>query len=177
MRPSRSRLPDVEELDRALGFAYRHLGRRARTVAEVRGHLRARGVSAATSAAAIEALSDQGYLDDARFAARFAADRRALDAWGSQRIERRLLELGVAADLVAAALAALDPGDELRAAVELLERRVPTPPQDDRARNRALGLLVRRGYELELAHDAVRLHGRAETAADGRARESAGVDE
>ena len=37
-----------------------------------------------------------------------------------------------------------------------LRRRLPGPPDDDRARERALGLLVRRGYELELAYEAVR---------------------
>ena len=36
-----------------------------------------------------------GYLDDARFAQRFAEDRRRLDGWGAERIERRLRALGV----------------------------------------------------------------------------------
>ncbi len=110
------------------------------------------------AAAVIDTLSEQGYLDDARFAARFAADRRSLDCWGAQRIERRLGELGVSRELVAAALVELRPENELQAALDLLERRFPEPPRDDRSRNRALGLLVRRGYELELAHDALRLH-------------------
>ncbi len=103
-------------------------------------------------------LREQGYLDDARFAARFATDRRSLDWWGSQRIERRLTELGIDRELAAAALAELGPDNELQAAVGLLERRFPEPPRGDRGRQRALGLLVRRGYELELAHDALRLH-------------------
>ncbi len=115
-------------------------------------------MSQASAAAAIDVLREQGYVDDARFAARFAADRRALDSWGAQRIERRLTELDVARELVSAALADLGPDDELQAAVGLLERRFPEPPRDDRSRQRALGLLVRRGYELELAHDALRLH-------------------
>ena len=38
----------------------------------------------------------------------------------------------------------------------------PTPPSSDRARGRALGLLIRRGYELELAHEAVRAFERGE---------------
>jgi regulatory protein len=40
--------------------------------------------------------------------------------------------------------------------VAILRRRLGTPPDDDRDRERALGLLVRRGYELELAYEAVR---------------------
>jgi regulatory protein len=43
----------------------------------------------------------------------------------------------------------------------LLRRRFPSPPDDDRGRDRALGLLVRRGYDLEMAYDAVRAFGRA----------------
>ena len=45
---------------------------------------------------------------------------------------------------------------ELDTAVMLLEQRFPTPPRDDRERDRAWRLLVRRGYAPELAYEAVR---------------------
>lgn len=148
-----------DALDTALQQAYRYLGHRDRTVAELRRHLLGKGVPAAVAAAAIEELIELGYADDARFARQFAEDRRNLDAWGGDRIERRLLELGVDRAQVAIAVAAGGEG-ELDAAVELLRRRFPAPPETDRDRDRALGLLVRRGYDLELAYDAVRAHGR-----------------
>jgi regulatory protein len=44
----------------------------------------------------------------------------------------------------------------------LLARRFPAPPQTPRERDRALGVLVRKGYGLELAHDAVRRHAGAD---------------
>jgi regulatory protein len=143
-------------LERALELAYRHLGRRDRTVSEVRRHLEAKGIEPASVAAAVAELELQGYLDDARFAVRFAEDRRALDGWGAERIERRLLALGVAPEPIAAALAGRDGEQELAAAIAILRRRFAAPPVDDRGRDRALGLLVRRGYALELAYDAVR---------------------
>ena len=59
-----------------------------------------------------------------------------------------------------AVLATRGPADELAAAIELLERRVSIPPRDGRERNRALGLLVRRGYDLDVACDAIRAHER-----------------
>jgi regulatory protein len=145
-----------ERLQHALDLAYRHLGRRDRTEVEIRRHLEARGVAAPVVSRAVGRLEAQGYVDDARFARRYAEDRRRLDAWGTERIEQRLLALGVEPDLIAAALSEQDPSGELDAAVGLLRRRFPEPPRDDRERNRALGLLVRRGYELELAHDAIR---------------------
>ena len=144
-----------EALETALQRAYRYLGHRDRTVAELRKHLTGKGVPEEIAEAAIAELIEQGYVDDARFARQFAEDRRKLDAWGSDRIERRLLDLGVGREHVAAALDATGE-TEMDAAVELLRRRFPAPPETDRDRDRALGLLVRRGYELELAYDAVR---------------------
>ncbi|TML99232.1 MAG: recombination regulator RecX [Actinobacteria bacterium] len=149
-------MEDEARLQAALELAYRQLGRRDRTVAELRWYLRRRELDAAAIEGAIAVLTDQGYLDDARYAARFAEDRRALDGWGSERIARRLEEAGIAPELIAAAVAGHDPEDEIEAAVSLLRRRLTAPPADDRARERALGLLVRRGYELEVAYDAVR---------------------
>jgi regulatory protein len=98
-------------------------------------------------------------LDDARYAERFTADRRSLMGWGSERIEQDLARRGVAAEAIEPALAARSHDDELAAARRLLaERYGPLP--DDRARDRAWQLLVRRGYEPELAYDAVRAHAR-----------------
>src|SRR4051794_23555039 len=149
---------EIEEalLQAVLEVAYRQLGRRDRTAAELRWYLRRRELDAAAIEAAIGVLTEQGYLDDARYARRFAEDRRSLDGWGAERIARRLEEAGVAPELIAAAVGGQSAGDELEAALTLLRRRLTATPSDDRARERALGLLVRRGYELELAYDAIR---------------------
>ena len=144
------------QLQDALDLSFAYLGHRDRTVAEVRRHLERKRVEPAGIDGAIAELRRQGYLDDARFARRFADDRRRLDAWGAERIERRLVALGVDPEVAAAAAAGGDGHDELGTAVALLRRRLRTAPRTDRDRERALGLLVRRGYELELAYDAVR---------------------
>ena len=151
-------------LQRALDLAYRQLGRRDRTVAELRRHLAAKAVEPQTIDEAIDELTRQSYLDDARYARRYAEDRRTLDAWGPERIERKLVAAGVECELIATALADRDGGDELDAAVALLRRRWRELPATDRERERALGLLVRKGYDLELAYDAVRALTRADAA-------------
>jgi regulatory protein len=147
---------DSERLQHALDLAYRFLGHRDRTAAEVRERLNAEGIDPALVDGAVDELHHLGYLDDARYAQRFAEDRRTIDAWGAERIERRLLALGVDPALIAAALDERGAGEELEAALAVLRRRFPAAPADDRARDRALALLVRKGYELELAYDAVR---------------------
>jgi regulatory protein len=151
---------DPERLQHALDLAYRFLGHRDRTVAEVRERLGAEGVDEAVIGEAVGELRHLGYLDDARYAQRFVEDRRTIDAWGAERIERRLLAVGVDPQLIEAALGEQGAGEELEAALAVLRRRFAQPPAHDRDRDRALGLLVRKGYELELAYDAVRAFGR-----------------
>jgi regulatory protein len=153
-------LPSEERLQHALDAAYRFLGRRDRTVAEVRERLEGQEIDAEVIDEAIADLTRQGYLDDARYAHRFVEDRRTIDAWGAERIERRLLAVGVEPALIAAAIGERGAAEELEAALTVLRRRFPHAPTDDRDRDRALGLLVRKGYDLDLAYDAVRAYER-----------------
>lgn len=151
------RMVDPElRLQHALDLAYRYLSHRERTVVEVRRQLESKRVEPDTIDAAVEELQRLGYLDDVRFARLFVQDRRTLDSWGADRIERRLLAAGVERDVVAAALGDRDGADELGAALAILRRRFPVVPETDRDRDRALGVLVRKGYSLELAYDAIR---------------------
>ena len=161
-RPPDVTTPTLDSRQRALDLAYRYLNQRDRTVAEMRRFLEGKRVDPGTIDEAVAELGEQGYLEDARYARQFAEDRRTLDHWGAERIERKLRSAGIAPELVESALATQDASTELEAAVVVLGRRFPTPPADDRERNRALGMLVRKGYDLELAHDAIRAYARAE---------------
>jgi regulatory protein len=144
----------------AFDVAWRCLGHRDRTEAEVRRQFVSKRTDPALVEEVVAALLEGGYVDDAAFAQRFAEDRRNLDRWGADRIERRLLDLGVDRHLIHAAIAAGE-HDELASACELLQRRFPHPPETPRDLERALGFLVRKGYDLELAHDALRRHAHA----------------
>ncbi len=108
-------------------------------------------------------LERTGVLDDARYAERFTEDRRSLQGWGPERIEQDLARRGIPGELIGPALAQRSRADELEAARTLLAERFEAL-EDDRTRNRAWQLLVRRGYDSELAYDAVRGHGAARAA-------------
>ena len=153
--------PEPDPVERARSLAWRSLNKRDRTVDEVGGMLLGKRVEPAVADQVVTELIELGYLDDARYAQRFAEDRRRLDGWGSDRIARRLRELGVDREAIEVAVAAQDPEEELAAARELLRRRCPAPPTSRAERDRALSILVRRGYSPELALDALRRHARA----------------
>ncbi len=145
-------------LQHALDLAFRQLGRRDRTVLEIRRFLEGKRIEPSAIDEALVRLAQEGYLDDARFARQFAEDKRLLEEWGADRIERRLLALGVPAELAREAVGLRDRGDELDAAVGLLRRRFPALSDDPREHRRAYGVLARKGYDQELAWDAIRVH-------------------
>lgn len=123
-------------------------------MAEMGAWLRARGVGEDEAAAVVEELVASGTLDDARFAAGFSADKRELAGWGEERIREALRGRGVGREEIDAALAE-GAEWELERAVALLRER-GADLGDDRGRNRALGLLARRGYDADLAYEAIR---------------------
>ena len=147
-------------LDEALAIAYRYLNRRACTEAEMRARLERARIDPPDAEQAIATLLEQGYLDDARFARLFAQDKRELDQWGSDRIRQALRARGVASELVEDALGVPAGEREIDRAIELLHRRFPAPVGDRRERERALGMLLRKGYDSELALDAIAAHTR-----------------
>jgi regulatory protein len=159
---------DEQRLARALELGYAYLNRRDRTVSEVQRHLDGKGVASDLVDATIQALGDQGYLDDVRFAQLFVADKRELERWGNERIKNRLLARGMERELVEAALHHPQPNvgvtadTELDRALVVLRRRFPGAPRDRRDRERALGVLVRKGYDGELALDALAAYARGD---------------
>jgi regulatory protein len=147
-----------EALDDALGRCYALLARREHSTAELRGRLERAGVDEATIDAAIAIVAEQGYLDDERYARLLAEDRRSIDGWGAERIRVRLERAGIARELIDATLAPFTAASELDAACALLDARLRAVPSTNPERQRAYALLVRQGFDSDLAYDAVRRH-------------------
>jgi regulatory protein len=115
--------------------------------------MRARGVGPEEVDEVVDRLVSDGVLDDARYAYRYAEDKRQLRGWGRERIRLALLDRGISPEDAEVAL--MEDEKELERAVELLRRR-GRPLADAAERQRALGMLVRRGYESEVAYEAIR---------------------
>jgi regulatory protein len=141
--------------DDAYELALRALSYKERTESELRSWLAERDVEEAELAEVIALLMEAGAIDDASFARRYAEDKRQLAGWGPDRISRALEGRGVAREHIEAALGGEDEEAQLGRAVTLLGDRGMSC-RDERDRERALGLLVRRGYPLGLAYEAVR---------------------
>jgi regulatory protein len=141
--------------DEPYELALRALSYKERTESELRAWLAEREVAEAEIEEVIALLMEAGAIDDASFARRYAEDKRTLAGWGPDRIAASLEGRGVARAHIERALDGEDAEMQLDRAVTLLGDR-GIACSDERERDRALGLLVRRGYPLELAYEAVR---------------------
>ncbi len=106
-------------------------------------------------ASVLERLLEAGAVDDEHFARRFAEDKRELRGWGPDRITEALRARGVDETLIDAAVGAEGAEAMLGRALETVELS-GIEPSDEPSRARALSLLARRGFPLEVAYDAVR---------------------
>jgi regulatory protein len=129
--------------------------RKERTAHEVASLLERRGFVPAEIETAMRRLSEAGVVDDERFARRYSDDKRELSGWGAERIRDALLARGVEGSIVDAVLAADTHDDQIDRAREIVIRR-GRPLDANRDRQRALGYLTRRGYDSEIAYEAVR---------------------
>ena len=141
--------------DEPLSLALKALGQKERTVAEMGSWLRARGVEPNEVEDVVDRLICDGVLDDGRYAQRYAEDKRQIKRWGNGRIRAALLDRGITAEDAEEALGDADGGQEIERALELLGDR-GAALTDALERQRALALLVRRGYDSEVAYEAIR---------------------
>lgn len=141
--------------DEILAKALGAIGRKERTESEMTAWLREREVEEEEVDRVIAFLIENEALDDQRFAIAFANDKRELSGWGSDRIEEVLRKRGIRGDQIRVALnQEVEVGEVDRAVGVLLAKRAQV--DDPKDRQKALGLLARRGYCAEDAYAAIR---------------------
>lgn len=147
-------------LDKVYPYVVRLLTGRDYTVARLRQKLAARDVAEHDLDAVILRLQHEGWLDDRRFAARFAESAISSGRYYGARLRLEMRRRGFTADIVNEALAPLlaerDELSEVRAAAE---RRYPGfsySAASDRDRRRLVGFLQRRGFSLSVIMRALR---------------------
>src|SRR5690349_7942415 len=133
-------------------YAVGALGRRVRSVAELKRLLRNR-VEAETEIGrtlvelVIRRLKDQGYLNDAKYAASFSSYRRDNEKFGRMRVITDLKSKGVHADVIDKAIEnTFDEVDEETQARAYLKRKRLSKPADQKQAARVFRQLTRAGF-------------------------------
>jgi regulatory protein len=142
----------MEEAEKALACAMRALARRDHSVAELERKLRSKDISAGVTAEIIARLAHAGYLDDRRFAQRWAEAAVRNGRGYGPRLRLELLRRGVsrelAAEVVTDLAGAYGEEETLAALVAGKFARFDPLVASDREKNRVIAYLQRRGFSL-----------------------------
>jgi regulatory protein len=132
-------------------YAVGALGRRMRTVAEIKRLMRTRAAHQPNCDALVEAvtarLKEQRYLNDTFYAASYSASRRDTEKFGRMRVVQELKARGVHPEVIGKAVGETYAEiDEQKLAREFAERKHLTEPKDQKAAARIFRMMARAGF-------------------------------
>jgi len=133
-------------------YAVAALGRRMRTVAELKRLLRRRveedtEIGKTLVELVVRRLKDQGYLSDAKYAAAYSAYRRDNEKFGRRRVITDLKVKGVHGEVIDAAIdSTFGEVNEEKQAREYLRRKRLQKPKDQKQTARIFRQLLRAGF-------------------------------
>ena len=134
-------------------YAVKALGRRMRTVAELKRLMRTRAERGESGDASIDRviarLKEQRYLNDTSYASSYARLRQENQSFGKRRVKQDLAQKGVHAEVIAKTLdtAYQDVNEEELARRHLGRKRISKPANEKEAA-RVMRLLVRAGFSI-----------------------------
>lgn len=124
---------------------------------ELRSKLLEKGATTHEADDILQRLTDEGYLDEARYAKAFTSDKFRFDHWGRLKIRYTLLQRGVDETLITAALGRIDDDEYYTALLDFIKSRLLSVSDDDpyRTLQKIMRSAAARGYEPDLVHRAL----------------------
>ena len=142
----------------ALNRASALCARSEQAPADVREKLLKWGLTVTDAATVLRRLTEQGFLDEQRFARAFVNDRFAFNGWGRVKIAYQLRLKQIPAEVIADAMTAIDDDRYRQRLVELLRAKWHTVKE--REPRAAWAAMMRfaasRGFEAEVAGQCVK---------------------
>ena len=138
-------------------IALDQLATRQRSEHELRATLARRNVPGDIIDELMVRFTEVGLIDDESFAAALSTTRATVGQRGRYRIRQELSAKGIDREVAEAAIANLDPDDELEAAIALATKRARSMSglEPHVARRRLAGVLARRGFPSSVVSAAV----------------------
>ncbi|HEX5401703.1 MAG TPA: regulatory protein RecX [Pseudonocardiaceae bacterium] len=149
----------VDQVGKAREICLNLLATRPRTRTELRAKLLERGIEEPVADQVLSRLNEVGLVDDAAFAEMWVRSRHNYQGMSRRALSFELRRKGVADELAADAVSAVDSEAEEAKARELVRKRMRsvagTAPEQTLIR-RLVGMLARKGYSEGLAYRVVR---------------------
>ena len=97
----------------------------------------------------VATLVEEKFVDDLRYASAYAREKSAISGWGEVMIRSMLSAKGSARDVIAQALAEVDPNRADSRLIKLLENKYRTLREDPQCKLKLLRFALGRGYSYD----------------------------
>jgi regulatory protein len=97
----------------------------------------------------VATLVEEKFVDDLRYASAYAREKSAISGWGEVKIRYMLSAKGIARDVIAQALAEVDPNRADSRLIKLLENKYRTLSEDPQCKLKLLRFALGRGYSYD----------------------------
>lgn len=97
----------------------------------------------------VATLVEEKFVDDLRYASAYAKEKSAISGWGEVKIRYMLSAKGIARDVIAQALAEVDPNRADSRLIKLLENKYRTLREDPQRKLKLLRFALGRGYSYD----------------------------
>lgn len=107
--------------------------------------------------AAIKKLEELNFIDDKKYSENLVREYSHIKRYGSYRIKLKLKEKLINDDIISQVISSIKDGDEEKNVLELAQKQLKKNKNlpKEKAINRILGFLIRRGYSYEKSRKAI----------------------
>ena len=143
--------------DEALASLMRLCARAERSSGDVLRLMQNWGVAKEEQYRVLQRLQRERFIDDRRYAEAFVREKCNLSAWGRYKIQSALMRKGIASDIIAEALAALNTTDNKKRLQERLQTKIKHIKYDTpyQLKTKLIRYALSLGFEMDEVMDCV----------------------
>jgi regulatory protein len=147
----------MREFEKQLAKLRRWCAMQERCVVEVRIHCGSLGISATNTDKIISHLSEEGFIDEERFAKLYAGGKFRNKKWGRARIIGELQARQIADDVIKIGLSEIDEEQYRKNIVSMVEHKISITDTSNKLlfKHRLAKTAINKGYEPELVHGII----------------------
>ena len=145
-------------LENSIKVSLRFLKFKPRTKKETIQKLKSKGFGSEVINQTIRYLEEEGFLDDEQFTINWVYDRFNSKFLGKRKVFLELQKKGIEKEIIQEVIGNFcNSEDEIKRAVEYLEKRFARKNKEEVVIQKALEMLVRSGYSFEISKKAVQI--------------------
>ncbi len=147
----------MREFEKQLAKLRRWCAMQERCIVEVKIHASSLGISSANAEKIVAALTDEGFIDEERFAKLYAGGKFRNKKWGRERIVGELRARQIGENAIREGISEIDTEEYRKNIIEMVEHKIAVTDHSNVVlfKHRLAKPAIAKGYETELVNEVI----------------------